>query len=662
MYNLPVSQARAPNSFPEKKIPSPGLAQHFLHQYPAWWLKKISSRASGFQKIISQVKPYADQYRNLSQPRLAQEVQELRLEIRKNGLTPQSVARSFALIREQAGRCLDTRHYDEQLVGGLILFKGMAAEMETGEGKTLTATLPACTAALAGIPVHIITVNEYLARRDAAWMRPVYEAMGLTVGAIKKGMSLEQRRDIYRSDVVYCTNKELVFDYLKDHLMFKKRPGRIASPLHRLYGPRTLERLCISGLFFAIIDEVDSVLIDEARTPLVISRPGNNRYQEEVFRRALDFAGRMTPGSDFLHEVRDKQITLTEAGKKLSAEIGDRAGGLWTIPARRDFFVKQALAALHLYKRDKDYLVTEGRVVIVDPHTGRVMADRSWEKGLHQMLEYKEGCALTVERETLARISYQRFFRRYHHLAGMTGTAGEVAHELWTVYGLHVVAVPTHRPLRRRKEKELFFVTEKEKLHRIVRDAAAIHATGRPILIGTPTVAASESLSALLRANSLPHTVLNARQDQQEAEIIAKAGQSGQITIATNMAGRGTDIALGPGVAESGGLHVIATERHSAGRIDRQLFGRCGRQGDPGSCAGYVSLGDTLLAPHAEGILGKLMRFLARWDTPAGGWLIERIVTRIQRSLEKRHFYQRCRLLSHDDSVDQALAFTGERE
>jgi preprotein translocase subunit SecA len=624
----------------------------------------VRARPARFRAVVGPAGRHGARFAAMSEEELRWQTGALRADLRREGFTPEQVGRAFALVREYAGRRLGMRHFDVQLIGGWVLLRGMVAEMMTGEGKTLTATLPACTAALAGIPVHIITVNDYLARRDAAWMRPVYEALGLSVGTVTQGMGPEERRRAYRADVTYCTNKEIVFDYLRDRLALGRRPGPIQTRLERLYGPGAarVDRLRLRGLYYAIVDEADSVLIDEARTPLIISGHADGSYEAGLYRQALDLAGRLEPGADFAIDVPRRSATLTEAGRARLEELGAEIGGFWNGRQRREDLVRQALLARHLFHRDRHYVVKDGRVQIVDEYTGRVLPGRSWEGGLHQLVECKEGCEITTKTEILGRISYQRFFRRYLALAGMTGTASEAAGEFFSVYGLDVVPVPTNRPARRREMPARIFRTADEKWSAVVARIAEMHRIGRPVLVGTRTVAASEHLGRLLAGAGLPCRILNALQDEHEAEIVAGAGGSGRITVATNMAGRGTDIRLAPEVVALGGLHVIATERHDARRIDRQLFGRCGRQGDPGSCEAFVSLEDDLIRTHPSPWLRSFRGRLVRPESGLGRLIGNRLFDRAQRAIDRRHYLIRRDLVRHDESMDNALAFSGRGE
>lgn len=619
-------------------------------------------RALRPQQFRQAVASHSAKLADFGDAKLSSQVDELRQRLRPKDFPLDLSAEAFAVIREQAGRTLGMRHFDSQLLGGWILLNGMIAEMDTGEGKTLTATLAAATAALAGMPVHVITVNDYLAERDAAGMKPLYQALGLTVGVVCQGMDLPARRQAYACDVTYCTNKELVFDFLKDRIVLGAKASRAHLQLERLTSntPR-LSRLLLRGLHFAIVDEADSIFIDEARTPLIISREGGQRLDPTVYQAALALADQLELGSDFALEESQRTVVLKSAGRERLTELAGIDHGIWQSPWQREELVRQALTARHLMQRDTHYLVKDGKIQIIDEYTGRVMADRSWEHGLHQLIEAKEGCHLSSEFDPRSRISYQRFFRRYLRLAGMTGTAREIRAELWSVYRLPVVTVPPNRPSQRVFVGEQVYETAVAKWRAVVGRIAEVHRRNQPILIGTRTVGASEHLSALLTAVGLPHQVLNAKQDQQEAAIIAQAGQPGRITVATNMAGRGTDIRVTQEALELGGLYVLGTERHEAQRIDRQLFGRCGRQGDPGSYEMMLSLEDELFTEHG--------RRLRRWinaagqnDQPITHWLGTMAPRWAQLRAEKRHQGFRRDLLKAEDRLATALAFSGGTE
>jgi preprotein translocase subunit SecA len=625
--------------------------------------QRISGHNAGRDEFIALVNEEGVPLVGLTDKQIKALVPELRQALYSEGLEERLVARAFAMVREVAGRRLGIRPFDVQLLGGRVMLEGKIAEMETGEGKTLTATLPACTAALAGIPVHIVTVNDFLVQRDSAWMDPVYRFFGLAVGTITEGMTPEDRRKAYACNITYGTNKQLVFDYLRDRLVLGRDARQMYMQIERMYAENARTRnLLLRGLCFVIVDEADSVLIDEARTPLIISGKGDSSLEEQNYAEAITMASRLTLGSDFIIHPREHDVELTEQGRRHAIELAEPYGGIWMGPRRREELMRRALSALYLYQRDKQYIVREGKVQIVDEYTGRVMADRSWERGLHQMIESKEGCSITGQQETLARISYQRFFRRYLRVAGMTGTAREVAGELWSVYHLPVVTIPTNRPVQRHHLPDEVYLTADEKWVAIVDAVRRVHADGRPILVGTRSVASSEHLSSLLSASGLGHRVLNARQDQEEAELIANAGDRGRITVATNMAGRGTDIRLAPGIAELGGLHVLATERHDSRRIDRQLFGRCGRQGDPGSYQAIVSLEDEIFQEIFKGNVSWLRRFFPQAGAPLPNRLSALLTTLTQYATESHNSRIRRELLKVDEQLSDLLAYAGQGE
>jgi preprotein translocase subunit SecA len=655
----------APNSaYPERNLVHEGRLERIATAAVGPLVRRARLRGHRFDRFLKGVEDRGRKLERLDGDELSPVIHNLRDRLRREGIDKQAlVAESFALVREIAHRKLEMRHYDVQLMGGLLLLKGMVAEMETGEGKTLTATLPACTAALAGMHVHIITVNDYLAARDATWMGPVYDALGLSVGTIIQGMEADERRKAYACDVTYCTNKELAFDYLKDRILLGRRLSRARLSLESLCGEASaLDRLLLRGLCFAIVDEVDSILIDEARTPLIISGNGSGTDEQQLYEQALAIANQLDELQDFEIRWLKRRIRLTEAGETRIAEIAKSLTGLWSGRRRREELVRQALAAQHLYIRDKHYLVRQGKIQIIDENTGRAMPDRSWELGLHQMIELKEDCEMTSRRETIARTTYQRLFRRYLRLGGMTGTASEVAAELWSVYRLCVASVPTHRPLRRTHQRTRVYVSANTKWETVVERISSLHARGRPVLIGTRSVAASEHLSGLLTANNLAHQVLNARQNEEEAEVVRGAGEYGQITVSTSMAGRGTDIKLASGVATLGGLHVILTELHDAKRIDRQLMGRCGRQGDRGSYEVILSLDDELVITYVNGIIKKLTKNLAGGGYLNAQWLLRLVVRRAQISAERFHYRARQDLMKMEEQLDTALAFSGHLE
>jgi len=624
----------------------------------------VRPRPEQFRWIIEAVRAHAVSAAAMSDDDILEESRRLRPRLRSEGFQRDLVGRAFTLVREAAGRTLGTPHFDVQLLGGLVLLRGMVAEMETGEGKTLTATLAASTLALSGVAVHIITVNDYLAQRDASWMSPIYQSLGLRVGTIVHGMPPAAKREAYRCDITYCTNKEVTFDYLRDRIVLWDRPTPIRLQLERLYGENSrVNQLLLRGLQFAIVDEADSVLIDEARTPLIISSEGEGAHPPAVYQQAIEVAKGLARREDYTLSESERSVEITSTGKSRIRTFDWKEVGFRASEEQKEELIRQALTALHLFSKDKHYLIKDGKIQIIDEYTGRLMADRSWERGLHQLIEVKEGCEVTLRKDTKARISYQRFFRRYLGLAGMTGTAREVAGELWSIYRLRVVSVPTNRPMKRRYKADRMFRRVDRKWEAAVQTVAALNEKGRPVLVGTRSVEASEHLSGLLDEAQLPHRVLNARQDKEEAEIIAQAGQPGHITVATNMAGRGTDIRLGSGVAEMGGLHVIATERHESRRIDRQLFGRCGRQGDPGMSEALVSLEDELVTAY----VGKPLQWIAAIGLRMPGNLLGRwiggiLVRKAQRSAERLHARMRHDLLKMDEQLSDSLAFSGKTE
>ena len=622
---------------------------------------RLSAPLLKFQlrKLVRRVLSKAESCAALDDAGLSRRLQLCRRSIRRNGLTDADVAEAFALIRELSRRTLGLYHHKVQILGALAMIRGSIAEMETGEGKTLTATLAAGTAALSGSPVHIITVNDYLAARDAATMRPLYEQLGLTVGVIEHAVQPAQRQVVYACDIVYASNKEITFDYLRDRVRLGGAPRNAKLKLARFMQPGAeTSGLVMRGLNFAIVDEADSVLIDEARTPLILSRETDAEAERIWAETAHNLARWLFENRDYTIDRNEQLIELTGRGKETLERMGRNRGGIWTNRIRREQAVTQALAAQFLYKNGDEYIIKDGKVVIVDEHTGRVMDERSWNDGIHQLVEVKEGVEVTPRKDVLARMTYQRFFRRYRHLAGMTGTAREVTAELNAVYRLNVVRIPTNVRSRRLRLAPQVHVTEDRKWAHVIERTRALHAVGRPVLIGTRTVAASEEASARLTAAGLAHDVLNARLDTEEAEIVARAGQAGRITVATNMAGRGVDIELGPGVADLGGLHVILTERHDSKRIDRQLEGRTARRGEQGSSQAILSLDDPLLVRIRRPVMARLS-VLPGWP----GRIMARLLFRsAQKRAEKTHARARRILLDQDRRMGTMLAFSGKPE
>jgi preprotein translocase subunit SecA len=619
----------------------------------------VSDPGRALSSIVEHVDRHERSFRLSGDADLVAAARGMRARLRRSKLTPPLVGESFALVREAAIRTIGQRHYDTQLMAGWALLQGKLVEMETGEGKTIAATLPASVVALAGYPVHIITVNDYLAKRDANEMGSLYRFLGLDVGVIVQGMSRIERRQAYGSAVTYCTNKELAFDYLRDRIALGRRHSRLHLALEKLHSDAGRNNeMTLRGLYFAIVDEADSVLIDEARTPLILSSSVSATEEKRSCEEALGFARSLVPGGDFEADLANRSISLTPHGRAALADFAGGRDGVWTSMRAAEELATQALTALVLFRRDVDYVVNAGKVQIVDESTGRVMPDRSWERGLHQLIEVKESCEPTQRRETIARLTYQRLFRRFVRLAGMTGTAKEVAREIRSVYGLDVVRIPLHRPSQRKYTPTRVYATRAEKWQEVVACVERLSSTGRPVLVGTRSVGASEEISRALNARGIDHALLNAKQDQQEASIIASAGQPSRVTVATNMAGRGTDIRLGRGVAERGGLHVILTEFHEARRIDRQLFGRCARQGDPGTCEAIASLEDELYSVYAPLATRLVKNFCGIHPrTLLAAFHLLRLLAQL--SAEHRASQLRAQNLKLDRRFDQVLAFSG---
>lgn len=625
------------------------------------WLRALTARLTGGTakrtgRFVRRVNALEDDARGKDDEGLRQTMRVVAKDMQKAGLRDDLLARAFALIREASRRTLGMRHHDVQLIAGQALLHGKIAEMATGEGKTLAGTLGVCTAALAGAAVHVVTVNDYLAERDAEDNTPLFAFFGLTVGVVKQDMPIEERRSLYAKDIVYVSNKELTFDYLKDRIALG---ATLAAQLRlrRLLRGRAASPLILRGLHVAIIDEADSVLIDEARTPLIISETWPDDLDKDVYYRAIGLVEVLQPQRDYLLG-QNRDIWLTLEGEARVVELVKDWEGVWKSPLWQKELMNKALSAMHLFCRDQHYIVSDNKVQIVDEFTGRVMPDRTWERGLHQMIEAKEKCEITGQRRTLSQITYQRFFGRYLLLAGMTGTAAEVGPELKRVYDLSVTRVPTHEPTRRRRLPGRVFKTSGERWQAVAARARTIAAEGRAVLVGTRSVEASEILSRLLSAGGVEHAVLNARQDKDEAAAVAGAGQAGRITVATNMAGRGTDIKLAPDVEERGGLHVILTEFHESARVDRQLFGRSARQGNPGSVEAIVSLEDELFVRYVPG----LTRFgIPLWvgETQISSQLFRALVFYAQSRAESRNRRIRLDTIRRDRKWLDALGFVG---
>jgi len=585
------------------------------------------------EELVARVSALEPEVSRLSDEALRAKTAEFKARLAQGETLDDLLPEAFAVVREAAKRTLGMRPFDVQVMGAIVLHQGNIAEMKTGEGKTLVATMPVYLNALTGRGVHVVTVNDYLAARDAAWMGPVYEFLGLTVGALQNSMDAAERKKAYQADVTYGTNTEFGFDYLRDNMVLR------------------LDQQVQRGHYYCIIDEVDSILIDEARTPLIISGPG-----ERAAKTYYEFARivrRLKPGEDYEVDEKKRTVAITETGlARVEKELGidniyeDLSGQLVN-------HLMQALRAEALFKRDRDYLVQNGEVKIIDEFTGRILEGRRYSEGLHQAIEAREGVRIKEENQTLATITLQNYFRLYEKIAGMTGTAATEADEFREIYKMDVVVIPTNVPMIREDRNDLIFKTEKAKFKAAVEIIADCYQRQQPILVGTISVEKSERLSEMLKRRGIPHQVLNAKHHAKEAAIIAQAGQPGAVTIATNMAGRGVDIKLGEGVKEKGGLFVLGTERHEARRVDNQLRGRSGRQGDPGVSQFVISLEDDLLRLFGGERIHRLMdRLGLDEDTPIEHDLISRAVESAQRRVEEQNFEIRKRVLEYDDVMN----------
>ncbi len=583
--------------------------------------------------IVEQINALEPEIERLSDNDLKAKTPYFKERIERGASLDELLPEAFAVVRETSRRVLGMRHFDVQLIGGVVLHQGKIAEMKTGEGKTLVATLAVYLNALLGRGVHVVTVNDYLAKRDSEWMGKIYKFLGLEVGVIVHGLNDEERKAAYNADVTYGTNNEFGFDYLRDNMKY------------------SLEDMVQRDFYYAIVDEVDSILIDEARTPLIISGPSDE--STELYYRVNQIIPFLKEEHYNIDE-KAKAVTLTEEGVAQC----ERLLGVENLydPHNSELLhhVQQALKAHQLFKKDVDYIVKDGQVIIVDEFTGRIMPGRRYSDGLHQALEAKEGVKIESENQTLASITFQNFFRMYEKLAGMTGTADTEAAEFKKIYDLDVVVIPTHQPMVRTDHPDVVFRTVDEKFRAAAKEIRDLHEQGRPVLVGTTSVENSERLSDMLKKMGVPHEVLNAKHHEREAEIIAEAGERGRVTIATNMAGRGTDIVLEEGVRELGGLHILGTERHESRRIDNQLRGRSGRQGDPGSSRFYLALEDDLLRIFGSDKIGTLMdRMGMKEGEPIEHQMLSKAIENAQRKVEAHNFEIRKHLLEYDDVMNK---------
>ena len=594
------------------------------------------------EKELKSVQVYVDavnalekDIENMSDASLAEKTAEFRDRIAKGATLDDILPEAFAVVREASKRVLGLRHFDVQLVGGCVLHRGKIAEMRTGEGKTLVATLPAYLNALTGKGVHIVTVNEYLAHRDSHEMGRVFNFLGLSVGLIIHGLDFPERKAAYAADITYGTNNEFGFDYLRDNMVV------------------SLDQMVQRPLNYAIVDEVDSILVDEARTPLIISGPGEK--STDLYKVLARVVAQLVEGEDYTVDEKLKTAAPTEVGiAKAEKMLG--VANMYAGEASIDFShqLMQALKAKAIMHRDRDYVVKDGEVIIVDEFTGRLMFGRRFSEGLHQAIEAKEGVKVERESQTLATITFQNYFRMYDKLSGMTGTAKTEEQEFQKIYGLDVIVIPTNKPNQRIDYPDVIYKTKNAKYKAAANEIEECHKTGRPVLVGTTSIVQSEELSGILKKRGIPHTVLNAKFHEKEAEIIAGAGQFGAVTIATNMAGRGTDIVLGEGVPALGGLHIVGTERHESRRIDNQLRGRCARQGDPGSTRFYLSLEDDLMRLFGSDNISSIMDKLGmEEDEPIEHSLVTKSIESAQKKVESRNFDMRKHVLEYDDVMNQ---------
>jgi len=586
------------------------------------------------EKMVAAINLWEPKIKALGDGELAMKTIEFKERLQKEETLDDILPEAFAVAREAAHRVLGERPYDVQLMGGITLHQGKIAEMRTGEGKTLAATLPVYLNALSGKGVHVVTVNDYLAKRDSEWMGQIYKFLGLSVGVILHGKSPEERREAYNSDIVYGTNNEFGFDYLRDNMA------------------GSAETLVQRELNYAIVDEVDSILIDEARTPLIISAP--DEESTEYYKRFAQIVPSLTPNVDYNIDEKMHSAVLTEEGiTKVEHLLGIKdiyESGDITLAHH----IEQALKAESLYKRDRDYVVKDGEIIIVDEFTGRLMIGRRYSEGLHQAIEAKEKVEVKRESKTLATITFQNYFRLYNKLSGMTGTAKTEEEEFYKIYGLAVAVIPTNKEMIRQDKNDLIFINEAAKFNAVVREIKEKYAKGQPVLVGTIAIEKSELLSDMLKVEGVPHNVLNAKQHEREAEIVKDAGQKGMITIATNMAGRGTDIKLGDGVIGLGGLHILGTERHESRRIDNQLRGRSGRQGDPGSSQFFISMEDDLMRLFGSDRMKNLMKTMrVPEDMPIEHKIISSSIEAAQKKVEGHNFDIRKHVVQYDDVMNR---------
>ena len=587
-----------------------------------------------FRPTVNHINELEPKYQAMSDDELRAQTDVFKKQLADGKALDDILCDAFAAVREASIRTLEMRHFDVQLIGGIVLHQGNIAEMKTGEGKTLVATLPAYLNALTGKGVHVVTVNDYLATRDTEWMGQIYRFLGMTVGTIVHGLDDDERQEAYNADITYGTNNEFGFDYLRDNMKYSR--GHFVQRDHH----------------FAIVDEVDSILIDEARTPLIISGPAEKSTQ--LYYQVDVVIPRLRAEAHYTIDEKARTVVLTEEGVKV-VENGLGVDNLYDHKNMEILHhVNQALKAHTLFKRDVDYIVKQGEVIIVDEFTGRLMPGRRYSDGLHQALEAKEKVKIENESQTFASITFQNYFRMYEKLSGMTGTADTEAPEFKSIYDLDVVVIPTNMPMIRKDHPDVIYRSKQEKYEAVINEIQELHRTGQPVLVGTISIDDSETLSKMLKKRGVPHNVLNAKNHEGEAQIVANAGQAGSVTISTNMAGRGTDIKLGEGVTDLGGLHILGTERHESRRIDNQLRGRSGRQGDPGSSRFYLSMDDDLLRIFGGERMSKIMDTLGMQEgEPIEAKILSRGIENAQAKVEAHNFEGRKHILEYDDVMNQ---------
>jgi preprotein translocase subunit SecA len=629
---------------------------HFVHGFHARRPSRMAALRATADAALSQERAFKTLGDEALRSRLASVGERFRR--RAAASDAGLLAEALAALREAASRVCGLRPFPVQLIGAAALHRGCLAEMATGEGKTLVAAMAAVLAGWTRRPCHVVTVNDYLAARDAKWFESLFQVAGLSVGVVTGGMDVGERRAGHRADVTFTTSKELLADFLRDRIALGPLTDADRLRLHQggCLRKDAAGSIVMRGLGVAIVDEADSILIDEAVTPLIISRERENADLRDACVEARELGESLQAGLDYEVNPRFRDVELTPAGRKRLASEAGNLPPLWRGTDRRQELVTQALHAREFHLKDQQYVVHEGKVVIVDEYTGRMMPQRTWRDGLHQAIEAREGLEITSPSETLARMSFQRFFRMFPRLSGMTGTAWEARHELWRVYGLAVVRIPTNQPVRRELLPDRFFDSDEEKWRAVTAEIECLNASGRPVLVGLRSIDASEELSRRLGTVHLPHRLLNATRHQEEAAIVSDAGRLCTVTLATNMAGRGTDIRLEQGVAELGGLAVIATERHESPRIDRQLFGRSGRQGDPGTAQAFVSWEDEIFRRFLPSPVRSGLR---RTASKAARTAQETAVLLAQRRAQNQAAVQRRLVLRSDEWIDESLGFAG---